>query len=120
MGGTTAEKFIGQMIDKVADSSNEKGPRVTVGIRKIKRLMKVTYVRKGLTITISTWKPWWSLGGKRILRYACVSVATGRNSLSGKIKGDDLEEKGNSGRPYWGFCVRQQHHFKTFSVDKNP
>jgi len=54
--------------------------------------IKVTYVRNGLTITVTTWKPWWrKLGGKMILRYACGSVATGSISLSGQIKGDDPE-----------------------------
>jgi hypothetical protein len=59
------------------------------------------------------------LGGEMILRYACGSVGTGCISLSGQIKGDDPEEKGYSGRPYWEFCVRQHHTVKKNSVDKN-
>ena len=79
--------------------------------------IKVTYVRNGLTITITIWKPSWRLGGEMILRYACGSVDTGWISLSGEIKGDDPEEKGYSGRPYWEFCVGQ-HPVKK-SVNKN-
>jgi hypothetical protein len=38
--------------------------------------------------------------------YAGGSVATGRVSLAGQVKGDDSDQKGYPGPPGWGLGVR--------------
>jgi hypothetical protein len=46
--------------------------------------------------------------------YAGGSVATGRVSHAGQVKGDDPDKKGYPGPPGWGLCVRftTQRHKK--------